>query len=443
MSVTHRWNERIDPPHNLEVERMNQTKNWRACKIRIESLDHFVRLHPEVETQRGQCCSYAKKLIDGDCENNSEESMFWGWLRIKSGYGDKFDFTTDGKLDFHMAQDYYTMWKLCTQWMTWREQTKGIRGDNGWWRHGIRIMARYQYFKMFAKDNWTNPKGKRRVTAPSNKRRKTKPSKVAHEESLLKPTPLSCLFIDDDDSRSTVDETQPNAPSETTPPTSTLKHADDNDDDIIFAEETTNAVARKEPLSTYVTDDVIDKVDNTEHLHGDDALGRACCPSAKLAPPPPKLSLKRKRVPGTESGSLYPTPSTIHQLARTCALCTPLKHYLQRKNLVNYAHKNIVNQVHNFFKTKRTDLLEAAGLSPLAFSVDHVISKGTEGLDIWYNLVLMEPGANSHFGDRWDNEKRRYVGEHAANIANGVHAFYKRDQYQYDFSKFNPVTCMM
>jgi len=146
-------------------------------------------------------------------------------------------------------------------------------------------------------------------------------------------------------------------------------------------------------------------------------------------------------IKATLSKSLYPPPTEPQQLARTCALSTKLRNHLKSKNMSTRAHKSIRHVIHQFYQTN-PDLLAAGGLQPLAFDVDHVIARAGDGLDVVYNLVLMEPGANSHFGDRWDTEKRRYVGELAAKMAVGVHAFYKRDQYSVDFSKFNHLDYM-
>lgn len=157
MPLTRPWSTKSLPPPELEAVRCQQV--WRQTLITLEQLEQFARDHRGVDQLRGQSCKYARKLIEGDYEGRPAYLSFWEWLRNTSGAGGRFDFAADGLIEFNLAQDYYLMWRLCGAWMQWR----GIRGDNGWWRHGIRIIARYQYYKIVGEDNWSDPCGRQRA----------------------------------------------------------------------------------------------------------------------------------------------------------------------------------------------------------------------------------------------------------------------------------------
>ena len=157
MTVTYAWSDDVCAPS--ELEQLRHHDYWRSEMITEEQLLQFASAHPGVDQRRQESCRYAQKLISGNCGRKEHALPFWVWLRRHSTFEDNFDFHSDGRIVFHLAQDYYLMWKLCGVWMKWRD----VRGDNGWWRHGIRIMARYQYHTIVGKDNWTKPNGRPRA----------------------------------------------------------------------------------------------------------------------------------------------------------------------------------------------------------------------------------------------------------------------------------------
>ena len=132
-----------------------------------------------------------------------------------------------------------------------------------------------------------------------------------------------------------------------------------------------------------------------------------------------------------------PMATEFQRLARTCYMNLSLSKYLKRKNMHNSAHPQMKKTVRDFYVANPA-ILEPTGLTIGTFSVDHVIPENLGGLNHVANFHLMPPGVNSHFRDTWTAAKIRYIGTYAARGALSLHKFFHRDQYTYDFSKFNP-----
>lgn len=133
-----------------------------------------------------------------------------------------------------------------------------------------------------------------------------------------------------------------------------------------------------------------------------------------------------------------PMATEFERLARTCYMNLTLCKYLKRKNMHNSAHSQMKKAIRDFYVANPSHL-EPTGLTVGTFSVDHVIPENLGGLNHVANFHLMPPGVNSHFRDTWTAAKLRYVGHYAAKGALSLHKFFHRDQYTYDFSKFNPL----
>ena len=165
MSFTYRWHDKLCEPDELTTARTQDSSKWQAHKVTLEQLKEFAQKFPEVECDRWHSSKYANKILRADNEGKPDRLSFWHFLKHESGHASHFSFLPDGRLDVNLSYDFYLLWRLCTRWMKWR----AIRSDNGWWRHGVRLMARYQYYTILRQVNWRDPNGKRR--APSGKRK--------------------------------------------------------------------------------------------------------------------------------------------------------------------------------------------------------------------------------------------------------------------------------
>jgi hypothetical protein len=155
--------------------------------------------------------------------------------------------------------------------------------------------------------------------------------------------------------------------------------------------------------------------------------------ASTLAALPDKLKVNMK--------NRFAPPSRVEQLARTCALNDELKAHLKSKGVLHRAKPGMKEIIRRFFIDNPTRL-DGTGLGVNAFQVDHIVAKNEEGLDHFCNFFLVEPSVNAHFGDRWNEEKKAFVGTHATKIALALHAFFKRNQYEFDFTAFDPTRCL-
>jgi len=160
-----------------------------------------------------------------------------------------------------------------------------------------------------------------------------------------------------------------------------------------------------------------DKPSPNDAVHGV-ALAPPIVASVTLVPPPP--------------------PPAFRQLARTCALDLGLHGWIGKRISKTQARE----EVKKYYK-RNPEQVEAMGLDPEYFSIDHVVPSHIGGIDHVFNYVLMPVGVNARFKDRWDNEKKKYVGHNAAKIASDFASWFRsRNASQEDFSKFDPHRCL-
>ena len=143
---------------------------------------------------------------------------------------------------------------------------------------------------------------------------------------------------------------------------------------------------------------------------------------------------------GESDGASYnpPMPTEYEKVLRTCYLNVTLCKYLKAKKLYTRAHPKMKDHIRKFY-IDNPRYLENTGLLFGSFAVDHVVPQHLGGLDHINNFVLMPTGVNSHFGASWTAAKRRYVGVHAVKGAIAVMHFFRKDQYEFDFSAFDPM----
>lgn len=162
---TYTWRANAKPPPNYYELLTRQDRGI----ITQEAVLKFVSEHPEVENSSKQSQRYSQKLINGDNEGKPHTLSFWYWLRtecktMKNPNQCPLQYTTDGSLLFLYAYDFYALMDACRAWMKWREiEWKRLYShlgvlDHGWWSHGLRLIARLQWWTIAGTDNWTNPK---------------------------------------------------------------------------------------------------------------------------------------------------------------------------------------------------------------------------------------------------------------------------------------------
>lgn len=176
---TYTWRVNAKPPDNYHSLRHQNGHGY----ITQEAVSKFVTEHPEVENSSGQSKRYSLKLITGDNEGKPCTLSFWYWLKtICKTIKSPLQFRADGSLLFMYEYDFYELMNACREWMKWRElEWKRLYShigvlDHGWWSHGLRLIARLQWWVIAGTDNWSNPKfnpdKSRRMSSFRTKKRK-------------------------------------------------------------------------------------------------------------------------------------------------------------------------------------------------------------------------------------------------------------------------------
>lgn len=184
--------------------------------VTLDEIHAFVKGHPEVENSSNQSQLYVKKLFDGYNENKPAYLSFWSWVRhIYTRVGDTLEYHPDGRIVFRYDYDYYSLVDACRIWMKWREKewvkhhsTLGAL-DHGWWSHGLRLIARLQWWTLTGTDNWSNPNydpsrsrriAKKRVLEKSTTTPEQRPRPTMNTEPITSLKVLPLMRDDSDDS---------------------------------------------------------------------------------------------------------------------------------------------------------------------------------------------------------------------------------------------------
>ena len=107
---------------------------------------------------------------------------------------------------------------------------------------------------------------------------------------------------------------------------------------------------------------------------------------------------------------------------RCCKNISALAEYLRRGDVAADRKRQRVDyrtiggpavfaKIREFFRTPdgRAHLLRCE-LDPDAYHLDHAFPNREGGPSHYWNAYVMPPQANQHFGNQWNEEKRRYLG---------------------------------
>jgi hypothetical protein len=166
-----------------------------------------------------------------------------------------------------------------------------------------------------------------------------------------------------------------------------------------------------------------------------------------LTAPVKEPSKKPKAVATGRDPNLYAPPaSAMKQQARFAGTCQPLKTYLTQRRLWKTQGRAHWDAIAEWCKTPGgRQWLRDCDLHPEGINLDHIHDK--DHTPVWhaFNCYFMPGGANSHFGNRSDDIKAKYVGEQAWHVSGAFITWYieKANELTIDCSKFNPAKALM
>jgi len=147
-----------------------------------------------------------------------------------------------------------------------------------------------------------------------------------------------------------------------------------------------------------------------------------------------------KKVAGKDP-ELYKPPNAVLQNGRYAVQCEKLVAHLKRKDLWKEASDHHWREAKRFLtKTKDgREYVKGCGLDPDGVQMDHIHPQNTTPIHHIYNMYIMPSSVNSHFKDRFDDEKKNYIGALSTRMSTGFKRFYIREagKLKIDCSKFN------
>ena len=134
--------------------------------ISITSLERFVKQFQGIDVL-GSCSAVhsLKKLCTGDTKYKNRSKItksfprechyFSVWCESSDKWKGVFQFSNGCELKVFMDTNFYQMWDALHEWLLYRQAQTQEKTDNGWYRHAIRLCARYQYHSLTGECNWS------------------------------------------------------------------------------------------------------------------------------------------------------------------------------------------------------------------------------------------------------------------------------------------------
>jgi hypothetical protein len=190
-----------------------------------------------------------------------------------------------------------------------------------------------------------------------------------------------------------------------------------------------------------------------EHLYAEEEDDEPCVPQAAAASveivatakaviaPVEGVPLRPPKKIAGKDPELYKPPNPVLQNGRYAVQCEKLVAHLKRKDLWKEASERHWKEAKRFL-TKTIDgrdYIKGCGLDPDGVQLDHIHPQNTTPIHHVYNMYIMPSSVNSHFKDRFDDEKKNYIGALATRMSIGFKRFYIREagKLKIDCSKFN------
>lgn len=168
-----------------------------------------------------------------------------------------------------------------------------------------------------------------------------------------------------------------------------------------------------------------------------DPESRAVSPS--LRPARLEDMLSRECLVEGRDPKLYTPPGAVFQQARFAGMCQPLRTYLIQRKLFRKQGADHWDAIREWTKTRQgREYLRDCDLDPESVHLDHIHDKNHTPIHHACNCYFMPGGANSHFGDRFNDEKKRYIGRQATAISGAFVKWYIKaaNALTIDCSKF-------
>lgn len=127
-----------------------------STPITYDSLLHFSTVtHPGLDNKHRSSSRYFKDLLLMSSSPGKQTSTyllpsFPNWVSQTEPWSSLLPLP----LTYSLNTNYYLLWDAVDEWTKWRQSVSGTALDNGWYRHAVRLAARYQWYTLTGTENW-------------------------------------------------------------------------------------------------------------------------------------------------------------------------------------------------------------------------------------------------------------------------------------------------
>ena len=363
--------------------------------ITVSDMQAFVQAHPRACDDKRKGLSYITKIINGDPARahkrkitpeevpilemaNLDPKMLYFAVFCKghATYNALFETSIDGLTpEFTLQTDAYSTWDAASDWAQWRiQRAENVsKFDNGWYRHGIRLLMYYQIYQFTGRKLWE-------LTTTD----------IEHGET-------------------------------------TNQSSISSDDEFQAVQEKATSIAS--PVDSPCASPMSDVSQYVVRSHPSLAATSLTRPWEPEIPP---IDIQENRIPAGNAACIHMLEThTLGDLYEN-----PIQKTIRPETLEQTKERNkrVITSVLTDWALKTPAgkrFLAAADLREGEFQIDHLIARngdGCPGLNNVENLYFMPARANAHFSNKQSEPKKKYVGKMAWDLTLALHKCFTKDQ---------------
>lgn len=153
------WNGPVRPKAPLGYDEILASAPHK--RITVDDLTRFALEKPGIDKNKweGSARWWYKKLLENDTVVKKirpaevSDETFPHFVNSSAYWKGRVALSGD-EVVICLSTDMYSLWDAVNAWLKHRQQTTGRKLDNGWYRHAVRLAARYQWWTLAATENW-------------------------------------------------------------------------------------------------------------------------------------------------------------------------------------------------------------------------------------------------------------------------------------------------
>ena len=147
---------KVDPSHDYRIEDIKPLIGKHVGPVTGPQIREFCQMFPGLDKDRQDATKYIKKMQKGEwfaeTSKSAKEALERCPVESQPMFKDYHVYAeATGNVTFPDAWqsgDFHALWVGLHGWQEWKDDPKngGYAGDNGWYRHGARLLCRVQAY---------------------------------------------------------------------------------------------------------------------------------------------------------------------------------------------------------------------------------------------------------------------------------------------------------